>query len=324
MKYIDVPSVTAIIQYGALNREGLIADVLFPPVESECKFSIIDWNLVTGLTGTDDVLSCHGDVKEINTEGFELLHFATKDRGNAVPLTECCIAACGKIDIKEKIENSKMVNVMDNLLINREKRAVTLATDESKYTDNTTKKPGDTGAVNEGGLYKLALADLKDQTKDMLKYFQPIQAKNFLTGVRNIAVMTQSVADLFISHKSFIGHGCAVAPETSLAQVASLLKVEKIVIADAGFNNAVAPGTVNVQGIWPENYILFAASHKLSYTAENKPTFGLSPYTENMSTNYWVDPKKGKGKGVVFGKITHDITEQVATYKAATLVKLTV
>ena len=212
---------------------------------------------------------------------------------------------------------------MDNLLINREKRVVALATDESKYTDNLTKKPGDTGAVNEGGLYKLALADLKDQTKDMLGYFQPIQNKNYLTGVRNIAVMTQSVLDLFIKHNTFIGHGLAVAPTTNAAQVAALLKVQEIVIADAGYNNSVSPSLINLQGIWPENYILFVAAHPLSYSTENKPTFGISPYTANFETNYWVDPKKGKGKGTVFGKVTHDLTEQVVTYKAATLVKLT-
>lgn len=323
MKYIDIPSVTAIITQGALNREGLIADKLFPPVQTECKFSIIDWNKAGDMSESDDTLSCHGDVKEIDTEGLELLTFQTKDRGNAVPLTECCISACGKVDLKEKIENAKMVTVMDKLLINREKRAVELATNEALYVNNTTKKPGEAGAVNEGGMYNLALADLKDQTKDMLGYFQPIQEKNYATGVRNIAVMTKSVLNLFIKHVTFIGHGCSVAPTTNAAQVAALLGVEEIVIADSGFNNSVVPGTVNTQGIWPENYILFAAVSKLSYSEEAKPTYGASPFTSNFETNYWVDPKKGKGKGVVFGKITHDLTEKVVFQKAATLVKLT-
>lgn len=323
MKYIDIPSVSAIITQAALKREGLVADVLFPPVESECKFGIINWDKMEGLVETDDTLSCNGDVKEIDTTGMTVQYFGTKDRGNAVPITECCISACGKVDLKAKIENTKMVSTMDNLLINREKRAIAIATNEASYTDNTTKKPGEAGAVNEGGLFKLALADLKDQTKDMLGYFQPIQNKNYLTGVRNIVVMTQSTLDLFIKHVTFIGHGCSVAPSTNAAQVASLLKVDKIVIADAGYNNSVVPGTVNIQGLWPDNYILFAAVRPLSFTEENKPVFGASPYTTNFETNYWVDPKKGKGKGTVFGKITHDLTEQLVTIKAATLVKLT-
>ena len=152
---------------------------------------------------------------------------------------------------------------------------------------------------------------------------QPIQTNNWMTGVRNIAVMTRNQLNAFIKNQSFIGHGCSVAPTTTEGSVAALLGVQQIVIADAGFNNSVTTGTVNMAGLWPEDKILLAQVSTLSFSQQAKPTFGATAYKNGFQTNFWIDPKKGEGQGAVYGKTTHDETEQVVTYKAATLINLT-
>ena len=324
MKYVEIPSVEAIITHGALKREGMIADVLFPKVKvSASPVGYLDWDKAKELTGTDDTLTCTGDVKQIDTEGMEVKYLDIKPKGNSVSISECNINICGQENLEEVIEQAKMVTLMDNLLINKEKRAIALATDESKYTDNTTKVPGEAGAVNEGGVYHITPTNFNDKTFDLLKWLQPIQENNYMTGKRNIAVMTRNVFNTLLRNQSFIGSGCAVPATTTESVIASLLGVEKIVIADAGFNNAVTPGTVNMQGFWPEKYILFASVKTLTFSQAATPTFGATPYKNGFQTIFWIDPKKGEGKGAVYGKTTHDETEQVVTYKAATLVEIT-
>lgn len=321
--FVSVPKVTAIVNQGVLNRQGLIADKLFPLLRTACNFSLIDWNKAKDLKVVNDILSCKTTINEVDASAFDLQHHKTQDRGLSITLTECCVGLCDDGTISDKIEAAKMTGLMDRLLIAHERRAIALACLESAYTDNTTKVPGETGAVNEGGLYKLAATKLVDADFDLLGWFQPIQQKNFMTGMRNVAIMTSNVLNKLLKHPSFVGFGYAPNPQTTTTQVASLLKVQEIIIADAGFNNTVVEGAVNMQGLWDDQYILFAMVYPLAYSEDSKVTFGVSAYTTNFQTTYFLDPKKGKGKGVVTGKLDHDITPTVVTYKAATLIKLT-
>ena len=323
MKYVDIPSVEAVVTHGALNREGLISDALFPKLKvANCTVGYLDWDKAKELTGTDDTLTCTGDVKQIDTEGMEVKYLDIKPKGNSVPISECCIGVCGIDNLEAIVEQAKMVTLMDNLLINKERRAIALATDESKYTNNVALVPGESGAVNEGGVYHISVANFNDKTFDLLKYFQPIQENNYMTGIRNVAVMTRNKFNTLLRNQSFIGSGCAVPATTNESVIASLLKVDKIIIADAGFNNSVTPGVVTMQGMWPDKYILFASVRALSFSKEAKPTFGATPFKNGFQTIFWIDPKKGEGQGAVYGKTTHDETEQVVTYKAATLVEI--
>lgn len=323
---INFPTLTAIINQGALNKEGLVADVLFPPLEvGACDGSMIDWDHSYELLKSDDTLSCYADVKEIDQGKLEKKLYQTKQHGNAVAVTECCLNACGIPELKGKVEESKVVSLFNRLLINRELRAVALATDETKYTANGTSgapvKPSD-ATVNEGGLYYLNKTSLVDANFDLLDWFQPIQDNNYLTGKRNVAIMAQSTLNALVKNKAFIGYGCQTNPTTSAPAVAALLGLDQIIVADAGFNNAINKGTVSMANLWPKDYIMFLSKHDITYALDQQPTFGFSPYTINWATKYWTDIKKGAGDGVVFAKIGHDLNETVLTYKAATLVKL--
>lgn len=320
--FVTIPKVTAIINQGALNRTGLVADAIFPPVKTACKFSIVDWNKAKGLKEIDDLLNCKTDVHEVDSTAYELLNYSTQGRGLSTVLTECCVGLCDDGSIADIIENSKMVELFDKLLVNHERRAVALATTTSYFTDNSTKVPGESGAVNEGGYYHIAASTALATNYNLLGYLQPIQSNNYLTGVRNVAVMTRSMLNKIQQNSSFIGASLGIA-QASEASIAASLGVSKIVIADAGFNNAVAEGAVSLQGIFPENTILFVANNPLQYSEQGKPTFGLSAYTQNFMTTFFLDPRKGLGQGQVSGKLAHDLTPIVVTYKAATLVKFT-
>jgi len=134
--------------------------------------------------------------------------------------------------------------------------------------------------------------------------------------------MSQNTLNNFLSHPNFLGAGCIVDTVTTKDKVASLLGVEEICVADAGYNNGVGQ-TVSLQGFWPDNYILFTASYEMLTSDEQQVAFGISAYDKGFRVNNYIKEEKGPDSGVVMQKIAHDFTELVLSYKAATLIKLT-
>lgn len=323
MAFPSKAKLSAIVQQASLKRSGLVADCIFPPVKTPCRFDYIDWTNAINVKLVDDAVSCKSDVNEIDPEAFVLATGKVVDKALQQAMGDCCVQACGDdADYAARKEAGKTLQLMNRLLIAREKRAIALATDESKYTDNMSLAPGATGAVNEGGLYKLALSSFQNANFALLKYLLPIQTNNYVTGRRTVAVMSQNRLNDLLVHPNFLGAGCIVDPMTTTDKVAKLLGVDKICVADAGYNNGVGP-SVSLQGLWPDNYILFAASYEFLSSDEQRVAFGISAYDKGFRVNSYIKEEKGPDAGVEMQKISHDLTEVVLSYKAATLLKLT-
>lgn len=322
-KVLSDGKLTAIIQEASLNRSGLVSDALFPLVQTPCMFKYIDWTGAATIEAVDDAVGCNTDVHEIDPELFDYKNGSVEDHALQQPMTDCCLESCdNNFDIASKLAEGKTEQLMNRLLINKEKRAIALALDLTKYTDNDALAPGAVGAVNEGGRYNLTKANLADPNFALLKYFQPIQTNNFITGKRTVAIMSQNTLDKFTSHPNFLGAGCIVDAVTTKEKVASLLGVREIVVADAGFNNGYG-SNVQMQTFWPDDKILFVASHKFLTSQDTKVAFGIGAYNKGWRVNHYVKAEKGPDSGVEMQKQAHDETPIVLTYKAATLINLT-
>lgn len=321
MSYESRPELSAITQQVSLNREGLVADAIFPKVQTGCKFSYIDWTKeLAGLKSIQDFVSCKTDANEVDGEGFDLIDASTKDHALMQVLDECCVVVCGKPQIKDQIEQGKTRQLANKLLIAREERAIKLATDETKYTDNTTKKPYDNGAVIDGGLFKETRANFFASNFALLKYLNGINDyANF--GKRNVMVTDRATLNEILTHPNFLGAGCIVDVKTTVDKVASLLGLDRIVVADANYNDGIG-NTVALKKLWPANTILFTSSYEFVSSNDQQFAFGISGYSQEFETFTWIDEKKGKGAGARMQKIGHDLTEVVLSYKAATLIKL--
>lgn len=320
------PKLSAIVQQASLKRSGLVADCIFPPLKTPCRFDYIDWTSSQNIKVVDDAVGCKTDVKEVDPEAWVLKTGKVEDHALQQSMGDCCVTVCGDdAAYAAKKEAGKTVQLMNRLLINRERAAIALATTESLYTANGTSGspvvPGAPTAVNEGGLYYLTKANLADPNFALLKWFLPIQTNNFMSGVRNKAVMTQATLNAFLSHPNFIGAGCMIDPMTTKQKVAALLGVTEICIADAGFNNGVG-AAVSMQALWPADYILFTSSYELQTTEEAQVSFGISAYDKGFQINHYLKEEKGPGAGVEMQKMAHDFTPIVLSIKAATLVKL--
>lgn len=313
---------SAIVLQASLKRSGLVADCIFPQVKTPCMFEYIDWSNQLNVQVVNDAVGCKTDVHEVDPEAWTLTAAKVQDHALQQAMGDCCVTVCGDdAAYAAKKEAGKTIGLMNRLLISREKRAIALATNEAAYTSNLALKPGDVGAVNEGGLYNLALTSYQNPTFSLLKYLQPIQTNNYLSGRRTVAVMSQNRLNDLLSHPNFLGAGCMVGAMTTADAVASLLGVNKICIADAGYNNGVG-GAVSLQGLWPDNYIWFGSSYALTTPDEAQVTFGISAYDKGFRVNSYMKEEKGPDGGVEMQKMAHDLTEVVLSYKAATLVKL--
>lgn len=312
---------SAIVQQASLKRSGLVADCIFPQVKTPCRFDYIDWSNGLNVKVADDAIACKTDVHEVDPEAWTLSQGKVEDHALAQAMDDCCVTACGDDAVMAaKREQGKTVQLMNRLLIAREKRAVALAVgDLTKYTDNLLLAPGAVGTVNEAGRYNLTAANFADPNFALLKWFQPIQQNNFLTGRRTKAIMSQATLNGLLSHPNFLGAGCLVPALTTSSQVAALLGVNEICIADAGYNNGVG-ATVSMQSFWPAGYILFTASYDLQTSDEAQVAFGISAYDKGFRVNYYKKAEKGPDDGVTMQKQAHDLTEIVLSYKAATLV----
>lgn len=318
---------SAIVQQASLKRSGLVADAIFPQVKTPTRFDYIDWSNAANIKLVDDAVSCKTDVHEIDPEAFTLVSAKVEDHALQQSMGDCNITVCGdEAAYIAKKEQGKTLQLMNRLLIGREKAAIALAVDETKYTANGTQGspvlPGASGAVNEGGLYYLDKSDYLDNANAaLLKWFLPIQTNNFLSGKRNVAVMSQNTLNKLLVHPNFLGAGCIVDAITTQDKVASLLGVQKIVVADAGFNNGTG-ATVSLQTLWSDDYILFTASYEFLTSDEQQVAFGISAYDKGFRVNHYIKEEKGPDSGVEMQKIAHDLTPIVLSYKAATLVKI--
>lgn len=315
------PKLSAIVQTASLKRKGLVADCIFPLVKTACKFSYIDWSDdINEARVINDLLGCKTDVHEVDSAPFTLVDKSLQFHGLTQALGECCVVTCGDDGaFASKIEAGKTRQLMNKLLIAREKRAIALATTLSNYTNNVALVPGAGGAVNEGGRYNLAAADFANPNFALLKWFQPIQQSNVLSGNRNKAVMSQATLNGFLSHPNFIGVGCLPNPQTTKDAVAALLGVQEICVADAQYNDGLG-ATPSIVNAWPTGYILFVTSYDLVTSEDEQFSFGITAYDKGMFQFNYVKEEKGPGTGVVMQKLTHDLTEVVLSYKAATLV----
>ena len=317
----NIPSLIAVTQEIGLKRSGLVADTIFPKVQTGCQFSYIDWtDELKDLKSINDHVTCKSDVNEVDLGQIKLKYGGTQDHALSQVLDECCQVICGVPNLNEKIAAQKTRVLANKLLIGREQRAISLATATTNYADQSTKTPNDATAVVDGGLFNLSAVNFADSSFDLLAYFQGIN-DNAKYGRRNIMVTDRATLNGILRHPQFIGSGCQVDPMTTPDRVAALLGVDKIVVADAMYNDGF--GTqVALKKFWPAGTILFTSSLEFITSQDPQFAFGFSAYTQDLSTNTWLDEKKGKGEGAMMQKMGHDLTETVMSYLAATLVKI--
>lgn len=316
---------SAIVQQASLKRSGLVADCIFPPVKTDCRFDYIDWTKSQNLKIVEDAIGCKTDVREVDPEAWTLSSAKVQDHALSQSMDDCCVTSCGNdAALSAKKEQGKTMQLMNRLLINREKRAIDLVLNESLYTSNGTSGAPvapSSSTVNEGGLYFLTSANFINPSFALLKWFQPIQTNNPMSGRRTVAVMSQNTLNNFLSHPNFLGAGCSVDPITTQQKVAGLLGVNKICVSDAFYNNGVG-ATVSMTAFFPDNYILFTSSYELMSSDEAQVAFGISAYDKGFRVNHWLKEEKGPDGGVEMQKIAHDYTEVILSIKGATLVKL--
>lgn len=322
MAFPSQAKLSAIVQLATLNRKGLVADCLFPQVKTDCKFSYIDWeNERNGNLLYNDILGCKDDVKEVDPTAFTLKTASLQDYGLSQALSECCLTSCGNdAQYNQQVAAGKTRQLLNKLLIAREKRAIDLALLTSAYTDNTTLKPQDSSAVIDGGKFNLDSDDAENSAFKLLQYFQAINEKSKV-GKRNTMVTDLATLNMLLRHPDFIGSGCVVEPQTTPAKVASLLGLSKICIADADYNNGTEATPVHTK-LWTPGQILFTNSYEFVTSEDQQLAFGLSAYNRGFQQYNWIDPKKGPQEGLLMQKQTHDFTEVVLSRKAATLVNV--
>lgn len=320
MAYQSSPLLSAISQEQTLNRQGLVADCIFPPVQTGCTFSYIDWTAeLEGLKSINDHVTCKSDAKEVDTGAMKLVSARTTDRALIQPLEECCLTVCGE-NIDAKVAAQKTRALGNKLLIGREERAINMLTDESKYETNTGLTPSSANAKVDGGVFVITPTNFDDPNFDLLAWFQGIN-DNAKYGKKNVMVTDQATVNRMLRHPSFIGAGYAPVATTTVENLASYLGLSKICVADARYNDGVGE-TVNMTKLWPAGTIAFVSSYEFISSMDAQFSFGISAYTQGLEQNTWLDEKKGKGAGAMMQKIGHDLTEVVLSYKAATLVKI--
>lgn len=312
---------TAIVQEASLKTSGLVADCIFPRVQTPCYFEYIDWTNGNNIQIVDDAVTCKSDVKEVDPEAFTLVPGKVKDHALTQSMGDCCVSLCGSQAIAARKEQGKTVQLLNRLLINREREAITLVTTEANYEAGSGAPDG--VKSNEGVMWSLTATNFNDPNYALLKYFQNIQVGNKRTGRRTKAVMSQAKLNAFMSHPNFLGAGCIVDPVTTKAKVAALLGVNEICVADAYYNSALGQ-TPTFTSLWPDQYILFTASYELLTAEDQQVGFGFTAYDKGMRVNYYVNEAKGPDAGVQMQKMAHDFTPIVMTFLAATLVKITV
>lgn len=316
-----------------LNRKGLVASCIFPEIEvPSCKFDYIDWTDVANGQGvldkmrpTDDSVGCYSQVKMIDPSVFEYRTKQTQEHSLKMILKDCCESACtpsGRLPFDK--DAKKTQEQTDILLINREIRAINLATDKSAYTPvalNPSNGVTTETTKSEGALYTLTQAQLRDPNFDLLGFFQGIQIGNWETGMRNKMVLDLATLTAMQRHPTFKMGGCAVPPLAMANEIAALLKLKEICVADAAYNSALPGAPIDMEKMWGP-FIFLSRSLDMIDTDDTKRGFGFSAFTKEMKSRIYFDEDLGTEGGNV-QKIYHDFTEVVTDRKSSTLIELT-
>lgn len=308
-----------VVQEAGLKRKGLVASCIFPEVEvPSCQFEWIDWEQeYDDLKPVDDTVGCTSAVHRIDPSGFEYKQGKTKEHALDMPLKECCVSACtpdGRLPFN--IDAKKAQQLVDKLLINREIAAIGKATNESAYTVGSAPLT----EASDGKIFTLARTDIFDPDYDLLGLFQAIQDQAAF-GARNTLTLDQATFNAMLRHPSFKPGGCAIPPLAAQTELASLIGIDKICIADARYNSAAPGAAASLTKFWG-NYILLTRSLEVVTPDEPTRTFGFSAFTKPLTNRVYFDDKVGSD-GSNIHVVSHDFTEVVADIKAGTLLKLT-
>lgn len=319
--YPSRPALSAIVQQAGLNRSGLVADCLFPQVKTDCKFSYVDWtDELLALKPADDSLTCTSDIHEVDTVPFTLVDKSVKLHGLSQVLEECCVSICGDNGVQAKIEAGKTRQLLNKLLIAREQRAINLATADANYVSAGATLPAAEAGGVDGKRFTLTTANFTNPAYALRSYFQGIQTNN-IYGQKNVMVTDLATLNGILGHPSFIGAGCVVDPITTPEKAAAILGVEKICIADASYNDGIG-ATPTMTKLWPAGVILFVRSYEFVTSQDPTFSFGITAYDQGLKQFTWLDVEKGGGAGALMQKQSHDFTEVVLSYKAATKVTI--
>lgn len=315
----------AIMLVATLNRKGLVADCIFPQVKTPCNFKYIDWsNDINGARIIDATVGCKTDVHEVDSEPFILKTDSVVPQALQQSLGECCAQVCGQSDTEAQnlITLGKTRQLMNKLLVAREKKAIDIATDTGSYTNGGSTAPEAYSSGTDGVKFDLAKSDVSNANFKLLSWFLGINANRRVSGPRNVMVTDQATLNKLLTHPDFIGRGCNADPITTQQAIASLLGLSKICIADSMYNDGIGD-TPSIVKLWPADTILFTSSYEFVTSEDETLAFGISAYDQGFFQFQYKKEEKGPKDGVVMQKISHDFTPVVLSFKAATLIKLT-
>lgn len=342
-RYPSKARLAGFMQGAGFNRDGLVADAIFPRVQVLTQhYDYIDWGETENKDGVydnlrtiEDVIGCYSQAKRINPDNFVYKSGKVLDHALEKPLTECGVSACtpdGRLPFS--IDQQKAQSLINRLLLNREQVAYDLATDETKYRDlaaTTAAIPSITTLEQqaefaaEGALIDLTTAGqggisaLRDQDYDLLGLMKSIQRNNFKGGRFNKMITNMEAADLMTLNNSFKDGGCVVPAVTSIESIRNLLGLDEVVAADAAVNVALPGGTAQLDRIFG-NYILLTRSFDLVQTTDESRFFGFSAFVDGLGQHFYREENKGK-QGIEILKAHHDLTPHVADYQSAVLIK---
>ncbi len=308
-----------VIQDAGLKRSGLVASCIFPEVQVPSEqFEWIDWEEeYEDLKPIDDSIGCTSQPHRIDASPFVYKQGKTKEHALDIVLKNCNVSACTPTgELPFNIDAKKTQQLVDKLLLNREIAAVAKATNEASYTAGSAPLTED----SDGKLFTLARATIFAPGYDLLGLFQAFQ-HNAEYGERNTLVLDLATWYAMLRHPTFKMGGCAIPPMAAKEEVAGLIGVSKICIADASYNTAAPGSAVSLNKFWG-NYILMTRSFGMVTPDEATRGFGFSAYTKDLTQRIYFDDKVGSD-GSNIQVVSHDFTEIVADIKAATLLKLT-
>jgi len=309
-----------------LKREGLVAECAFPGIAvPSCDFKYADWTTTADFNGrmdnlkaVDDLIGCYSAPKRIDPSSFKYVNASTQEHALEMVLKDCCGPNfCGPVTID--VDGAKTMELTDLLLLQHELRAIGIMTNEASYTNAGTDLPSEITA--EGTRFNLTLANLLSPSFDLFGYFQDIQSDNELTGARNVLITKLSLFNKLLRHPSVKPGGCAIPVMAAQEELASLLGLQKICIADTAVNTALPNQPFNLSNTFGE-YFFMAKAVKLQRTEAPVRGYGMSPFTKDVSSLVKFDDNLGAEGGDI-QVVYHDLTPTVVDIKAATLIKIT-
>lgn len=314
-----------IVFNAGLKKEGLVAEAAFPGIlVPSCEFKYADWTTTSDYNGrldnlkeVNDLIGCYSAPKRVNPSSFKYINGMTQEHALEMVLKDCCGPNfCGPVTIDT--DGAKTTELSDLILLQHEIRAVDIITNEASYVNAGVDLPSDT--TSEGTMFNLSLANLLDPAFDLFGYFQDIQSENLLTGTRNVLITKLSLFNKLLRHPSVKPGGCAIPVMAAQEEVASLLGLQKIVIADTVVNSALPNQPFSLTNNFGD-YFWMAKTVKLQRTDAPVRGFGFGAYTKDLSSRIKFDDNMGAEGGEV-QVVYHDITPTVVDIKAATLIKV--